>query len=192
MKTQLTQPEGSTLTMTAFLAPRSSRHVENGMHDDGFARQATMARAFFHTSGTQYPRSNRPRVLVAEDDDNMRRVLVRVLLYNGYTPVECRDGFDLYRHLEPLVVHGFMLDFDAIVSDILMPGPTGLDILNALHDRPGFPPMILITGFGDKGIYAQAQRAGAAAVLQKPFGTNDLISKLQEIAPHRCGKERDL
>jgi CheY-like chemotaxis protein len=122
-------------------------------------------------------------VLVAEDDDEMRKLLAKVLYADGYAAVECRDGVDLFRQLEPFVVRRAALDFDVIVSDIRMPGLTGLEILEDLHDCRGFPPMILITAFGDAGVHARARKAGAAAVLDKPFGTEELLNKLHEIAP---------
>jgi len=126
---------------------------------------------------------NRARVLVAEDDDEMRKFLTRVLRADGYVPVECRDGMDLFGHLEAFVGRETILDVDVIISDILMPGPTGLEILEALHDRAGFPPVILITAFGDAGVHARAQKAGAAAVLDKPFNITDLLARLHEIVP---------
>jgi len=127
--------------------------------------------------------NGRFRVLVAEDDDEMRKFLTRVLRADGYVPVECRDGIDLFGHLEAFVGRETVLDVDVIISDILMPGPTGLEILEALHDRAGFPPVILITAFGDAGIHARARKAGAAAVLDKPFNTSDLLARLHEIVP---------
>jgi len=130
------------------------------------------------------PRTDgRPRVLIAEDDEEMRQLLAKVLYADGYAVVECRDGVDLFGRLEAFVGREAALDFDAIISDIWMPGPTGLEILEALHDRTGFPPMILITAFGDKGIHARAEKAGAAAVLDKPFGIDELLAKLHEIVP---------
>jgi CheY-like chemotaxis protein len=125
------------------------------------------------------------RVLIAEDDDEMRRLLAKVLRADGYATVECRDGADLFRHLEPFVVGTALWDFDVIVSDVLMPGPTGLEILEDLHECAGFPPVILITAFGDPGLHVRASKAGAVAVLDKPFGTEELLSKLHEIVPRR-------
>ncbi len=130
----------------------------------------------------------RPRVLIAEDDNEMRRLLLKVLRADGYAAVECRDGIELFGHLEAFVGRQADLDFDAIISDILMPGPTGLEILEALHDRTGFPPVILITAFGDKATHARAEKAGAAAVLDKPFGIDELLAKVHEIAPIAVAK----
>jgi CheY-like chemotaxis protein len=128
---------------------------------------------------------DRPRILIAEDDEKMRQLLAKVVHADGYDVVECRDGIDLFRHLEAFVGRQAALDFEAIISDILMPGPTGLEILEALHDRTGFPPVILITAFGDKGTHARAQKAKAVAVLDKPFEIAELLSTLHATVPHR-------
>ena len=72
---------------------------------------------------------------------------------------------------------------DMIISDILMPGLTGLEILEDLHECKGFPPMILITAFGDENVHRKAKRLGAAAMFDKPFEIDDLLSKVREIVP---------
>jgi CheY-like chemotaxis protein len=119
----------------------------------------------------------------------MRKLLARVLRTDGYAAVECCNGVELFARLEPFIVHDVALEFDAIVSDIRMPGLTGLEILEDLHDFRRFPPMILITAFGDRGIHARARTAGAAAVLDKPFGIEELLSKLHEIAPRHMDRQ---
>jgi DNA-binding response OmpR family regulator len=126
---------------------------------------------------------DRPRILLAEDDDRLRQLLAKVVRADGYAVVECRDGIELFGYLEAFVGRHTTLDFDAIISDILMPGPTGLEVLEALCDRAGFPPVILITAFGDKGTHARAQKARAAAVLDKPFELDELLAKLHALAP---------
>ena len=105
----------------------------------------------------------------------MRHLLAKVLCADGYATVECRDGIDLFARLEAFVGRRATLDFDAIISDIVMPGLTGLEILEALHGHNGFPPVILITAFGDKGTHGRARKAGAVAVLDKPFGIDELL-----------------
>jgi CheY-like chemotaxis protein len=125
----------------------------------------------------------RPRVLLAEDDDAMRQLLAKALDADGYTAVECRDGVDLVGHLAALGWCQAALGFDAIISDVLMPGWTGLEILEALHDRAGFPPVILITAFGNNGTHARAEKAGVTAVLDKPFAIDELLAKLHKIVP---------
>ena len=113
----------------------------------------------------------------------MRKLLVRVLDEDGYATLACSNGIDLFAHLEPFLFNRNNLEFKAIIADIRMPGITGLEILEDLHDFKGFPPMILITAFGDANIHTRAEMAGVSALLDKPFAIEDLLAKLHEILP---------
>jgi CheY-like chemotaxis protein len=123
------------------------------------------------------------RILVAEDDNEMRRLLVHAIFESGYEVIQCHDGIEFFKHLESFILNKASLDFDLIISDILMPGLTGLEIFEDLHDYKGFPPMILITAFGDDNIHQKAKRLGAAGLFDKPFEIDDLLEKIHEILP---------
>ena len=124
-----------------------------------------------------------PRILLAEDDDEMRRLLAHALLAAGYDIIPCRDGMDLITHFDSFIIGKGTLDFDLIISDILMPGLTGLEIFEDLHECKGFPPTILITAFGDESTRRKAEQLGVAAMFDKPFEIDDLLSKVREIVP---------
>lgn len=122
-------------------------------------------------------------VLVAEDDLEMRRMLAAVLRASGYRVVEARNGMEL---LDVLVDHlpprpGGRLDL--IVSDIRMPGLTGMEVLEGMRLEPGFPPMILITAFGDLDTHQAAERFGVVAMLDKPFQLEGLMQLVGQIVP---------
>jgi DNA-binding response OmpR family regulator len=123
----------------------------------------------------------RPRILLAEDHDAMRKFLLETLQAEGYDVTECRDGAEFLLHFEAFFVRGQSVDFDVIISDILMPGLTGLEILEDARHYDGFPPMILITAFGDQNTRARAVKAGAAAVFDKPFEIDELLEKVREL-----------
>jgi len=130
------------------------------------------------------------RVLLAEDDGEMRALLARALRGDGYDVVECPDGFRLLEQLGSLLLSPEVLGadptpFDLIVSDIRMPGVTGLSVLEGLQLFEGLPPMILITAFGDAQTHAAAQRLGAVAVFDKPFDVDDLLAQVRQTAPVR-------
>ena len=126
-----------------------------------------------------------PRVLLAEDNDEMRRLLAHALSEDGYKVIQCRDGGEFLIRLQPFIIDKRSVDFDVIISDIRMPGLTGLEILEDLHECKGFPPMILITAFGDEETHAQAEKFGAAAMFDKPFEIDALLSKVHELLPPR-------
>ncbi len=121
------------------------------------------------------------RILLAEDDFEMRKLLAWSLRNQGYSVIECMDGMCLLRKL------GFAGEkhehVDLIISDIRMPGVTGLEVLEANRKFDELPPIILITAFPDKKTIADAERLGAAAILAKPFDIDDLLSHVRKIVP---------
>ena len=121
------------------------------------------------------------RVLVAEDDDEFRAALSEELQRAGYEITACRHGMDLLRELRSLDTPAQPEEFDLIVSDIRMPGVTGLSVLAGLSEIENTPPIILITAFGDQQTHAEAQRLGAAAILDKPFAMADLLTKIRDV-----------
>ena len=118
------------------------------------------------------------RVLLAEDDRQMRSLLASALRSEGYTVTECHDGDQV---VDRIVTPSHEVDFDLIISDVRMPGHTGLEVLDAGRQLAGFPPMILITAFGSDSLHARAQRLGAIAVFDKPFDIDDLVNKVTKI-----------
>lgn len=131
------------------------------------------------------PAMNPPVILLAEDDDEMRALLAQALRMSGYKVEECPDGWNLLEHLGSFVLPDPIVheEIELVVSDIQMPGVTGLNILEGVQQTEGFPPMILITAFGDKETHAQAERFGAAAMFDKPFEIEALLAKVREIVP---------
>ena len=118
------------------------------------------------------------RVLLAEDNNEMRSLLALELRSHGYDVTECHDGDQLVDHI---VTPDPGVDFDLIVSDIRMPAHSGLELLDAGQQLEGFPPMILITAFGSEITHARARRLGAVAVFDKPFDVDDLLGKVEEV-----------
>ena len=120
-------------------------------------------------------------ILLAEDDLEMRRMLAWSLQEEGYEVTECDDGCCLMKQLGFLGPLGKTQNFDLIISDIRMPGVTGMQVLESAREFEDFPPMILITAFGDEGTHAQAQKLGAVAMLDKPFDVVNLLAKIDQV-----------
>jgi DNA-binding response OmpR family regulator len=121
-------------------------------------------------------------ILLAEDDEEMRRLLALMLRKEGYQVTECPDGISLLDQLSSLFLHEEnQRNFNLIISDIRMPGVTGMEILMGASEDKNFPPMILMTAFGDKETHIQAERLGVAALFDKPFDIDDMLNKVREI-----------
>lgn len=126
----------------------------------------------------------RPRVLLAEDDGEMRRLVAERLVKSGYDVVEVASGIELLRKLEDHLCHARGVSFDAVVSDVRMPGASGLGGLQLVHELDPALPVVLMTGFPDE-VRDAAARLGAVSLLHKPFPVQRLVDVLQAVAPAR-------
>jgi DNA-binding response OmpR family regulator len=118
-------------------------------------------------------RVRRPRVLVAEDDEEMRRLVAETLRRNRYDVLEVEDGSRLIAFVAGTVDLREASPIDLIVSDIRMPGCNGLDLLAALRRLDWSVPVILMTAFGDDETRSRAAALGAL-LFDKPFHLHDL------------------
>ena len=120
-------------------------------------------------------------VLVAEDDPDMRRLVATLLRRAGHRVVEASDGMEILDRIEEATVRSEGLELiDVIVSDIDMPGLSGLDLLAALRCTDLTTPVVLITAFGDEETRAEARELGAAAILDKPLDAEALRHAVAE------------
>jgi DNA-binding response OmpR family regulator len=115
-----------------------------------------------------------PRILVAEDDEAMRGVVVDTLRKDGYAVSEVSDGGRLLVTLAKECAHVDGAELvDLLVSDVRMPVCTGLEILEQLRAAKWHVPVILMTAFGDEATKNRARLLGAI-LFDKPFDMDDL------------------
>jgi CheY-like chemotaxis protein len=115
-----------------------------------------------------------PRVLVADDDPEMRRLVSDTLRKDGYEIVEEPDGGRLLVRVAALYGRsGSVEPVDLIVSDVRMPVCTGLDILKGIRDAHWETPVVLMTAFADEEVRRRATSLGAT-LFNKPFQMADL------------------
>ncbi len=126
------------------------------------------------------------RILLAEDDDEMRRLLADALRDEGYFVEEARDGTELMERVRSAAMQwDGRAPVDLVISDIRMPGFSGLDVLRSLRDEDWSIPVILITAFGDEDTHRTAREYGATMVLDKPFEMGDLCAAANFLAMPR-------
>jgi CheY-like chemotaxis protein len=114
-------------------------------------------------------------ILLAEDDSSFRYLLASSLRNDGYQVVAVATGVDLMDVLgDSLSSDSLVAGFDLVLSDIRMPGWSGLGALATVHNHPGMPPFILFTAFGDDETHRRAHELGALALLDKPFDIDEL------------------
>lgn len=121
------------------------------------------------------------RILLADDDAEMRALLAAQLREDGYELVEARDGMELVR-----AVHRFedtLTELHLIITDVRMPGFDGIEVLEYLRSAQLAVPVIVMTAFGDQATHGRARAHGAAVVLDKPFDVDDLRAAVARIVP---------
>jgi two-component system response regulator HydG len=108
------------------------------------------------------------KILVADDDDGVRAGLVANLELEGYQIVEARDGAEAIVLIDQQA-------FDLIISDVVMPLATGVDVLAAVRQRQLDTPFILISAFVSEDLVARALSDGLFAMLYKPFAMDRIL-----------------
>jgi putative two-component system response regulator len=102
------------------------------------------------------------RILVIDDEPVIRDLIVEILESSGYEV----EGTDTFGKAIALLERG---TFDGVVSDILMPGRSGLDLLEEIHALRPSLPVVFVTGAGTYENLGQALARGAAGLVTKPF-----------------------
>jgi DNA-binding response OmpR family regulator len=128
----------------------------------------------WRTALTAPPVHEPPRVLVADDDAEMRRLVCDVLLGDGYDVIVVPDGGRLLVTLaHEFVDAGGVGLADLVVTDVRMPVCSGLQILEQVRAVEWRIPFILMTAFGDAAAREHARSLGAL-LFDKPFDLDDL------------------
>ncbi|HMI87502.1 MAG TPA: response regulator [Polyangiaceae bacterium] len=128
---------------------------------------------------TRRPTHLTPRIIVAEDDEEMRRLIVATLEKDGYYVEQVTDGMRLLVHVVALADDP-QRAFDLIISDLRMPASTGLQILRGLRNSGWKVPFILCTAFGDEPTRTDVENLDAI-YFDKPFELDDLRKTVRSI-----------
>ena len=125
---------------------------------------------------TQDSQRVRISALVADDDDQNARLLVRILERGGYGSInsttDSEQVLPLCKELRP----------DLLLLDVSMPSPNGFEILEGLETLEGARPVVvMLTGHAHPSIEHRALELGAAAVVGKTLSMDDLLSRLDDV-----------
>lgn len=113
-------------------------------------------------------------VLVAEDDNEIRTALERILRYEGYNPVTVNDGAAA---LEAITEHVP----DVIILDVMMPFVDGLTVCRRLRERGDRTPVLMLTARQEVSDRVAGLDAGADDYLPKPFDLEELLARLRAL-----------
>jgi CheY-like chemotaxis protein len=136
--------------------------------------------------------TKRPRVIVAEDEPDVRQLVAVALRGLGYEIIEARTGAELLDELgDGLLLDDLATRPDIIISDIRMPGLTGMEILAGLRQAEWSTPIVLMTAYADLETRELARRLGADAFFEKPFDIDDLITVVVNMTPMPAREVKD-
>ena len=114
-----------------------------------------------------------PKILLAEDDNDMRRFLVKALQNAGFQVVSYDNGLSAYQRLreEP---------FEMLLTDIVMPEMDGIELARRASELDPDIKIMFITGFAAVALNADSQAPKHAKVLSKPVHLRDLVNEVQK------------
>lgn len=135
--------------------------------------------------------AGRPRVLVAEDDDELRVLLRDELCRDGLEVVDCASAHEAFRRREWIdAMAGNPWSLDVVVTDVYLGEIDGLSLLRGIAEAGLDVPVVLISAFGDTTARARAGELGAAAFLDKPLEMEALRALVDQLAWERQGRVR--
>ena len=114
------------------------------------------------------------RILVVEDDEDMRENLRRILGRAGYQVQLARDGSEAITVLQTQPFH-------LVLTDLVMPRMGGLELLREIRRRERDLPVVFLTAFGKPAAFAEAMDLGAIGFITKPFHATSLLAVIREV-----------
>ena len=118
------------------------------------------------------------RMLIVDDEEQMRDLLVKVLEKNGYQVAVCGDGAQALAFLEKEPV-------DLVVTDVRMPGMSGMEALRAIKELNPEIVVIIMTAFGSIDQAVQAVKEGAYDYINKPFKIDEMLLTIEKALEER-------
>jgi len=119
--------------------------------------------------------NGKKRILIIDDDEGMRSLLEDFFEEEGYETESVENGAEALHKLDGE-------NFDLIITDLRMPGLSGLDILPGLRRLQPEAFIVLYTAFGSEEVYRKAFAKGANACLEKSFYFKKLINLIERAA----------
>lgn len=125
------------------------------------------------------------RLLIAEDEKNLNRILSRHLQDSGYTVDSCFDGREALDYIG-------IADYDTIILDIMMPHVDGLQVLRELRSRGIETPVLFLTARDSVSDRVEGLDLGADDYLTKPFAFEELLARIRVLVRRRSGSKTNI
>ncbi|ESR24259.1 Response regulator [Lutibaculum baratangense AMV1] len=118
--------------------------------------------------------TNMNKILLAEDDNDMRRFLVRALTNAGYEVIDFDNGLSAYTRLQEE-------SFTLLLTDIVMPEMDGIELARRATELDPDLKVMFITGFAAVALNPDSNAPANAKVLSKPFHLRDLVTQVERM-----------
>ena len=119
-----------------------------------------------------------PKVLIVDDADDLRFSIEVILRMNGYETFSARNGKEALDQVVGSRISGKPLDL--IITDIVMPEMSGIELMEKLDDWRFKARVLVITGFLNDEYRDRLEALEKVNILEKPFESETLISKIKE------------
>lgn len=113
-------------------------------------------------------------ILIAEDDELILRTIEHKLLKEGYKVILSRNGNEAIDHIKHSVIN-------LIITDIMMPFASGIEILSAMNSTEKKIPVIMLSSMGQEEVILNAFDLGASDFIVKPFSPNELVLRIKRL-----------
>ena len=121
-----------------------------------------------------FGRKVRKKILIAEDDPTMRKLMELLLVRQGYDVTAVEDGRQALLLLQ-------QEKFDLVISDIIMPFVSGLELLNSMRKAKNDIAIILCSSLKSENAVSKAFEIGANGFIPKPYSSQDMLSEVELI-----------
>ncbi len=131
------------------------------------------------------------RVLIADDEASLRKVLSSALKREGFETVSVKSGDEALEVLEASVQPETGEPFSLVISDVRMPGMDGMTLLGRIKRRFKDLPVVMLTAHGTVDLAVQALKQGAFDFITKPYERDELLAIVKKAIAHRARDERE-
>jgi CheY-like chemotaxis protein len=117
-----------------------------------------------------------PRILIVDDDVTITELMKALVKLEGHEPTTVNDSLQAMEVAQTV-------NPDLITLDLMMPGLTGFELCELLHNDPRFAsiPIVIVSARDDAESRERAMQAGATAYITKPFGMDEFIGQIQAL-----------
>ena len=155
-----------------------------GNHSNSAGEREYMTIDFKEPNPSAHPRKQReevstiqPSILVVEDEEGVRDLLVQLLEMGGFSAMAVDNGLD--------ALSSFKKDhYDMVFTDFRMPGMSGAEVTRAIKACSSQTPVVVVTGWDPEIFKEELACAGVDHIIQKPFDMDDVLEVAASFTAH--------